>query len=204
MIKGINVFCGTLGAGKTYGTMLAVLSAWKNGYEVYSNMTMFPPEKYSGLYHHISYHDILEVMNKDFIQHGTGKEVILVLDEGWIFFDAYEKTKKDVRILLMSARKNGIHIYITSQRWGLVNINVRAVVERVFIGNSSRFLGVFWSQVRYLEYDIDRNSDNGKLADEPIEEPLLRNGFLYRRRETKIYKLYDTYEKITEMYPMNS
>jgi len=200
MLEGLNVFIGLMGAGKSYGMTLAIYRAWKSGVHVYSIGTLFPPEKYRHLYTKISKEEVWKILNHDFIKSGTGEYVILALDEGWILFDSYDKLKIDTRVLLMSARKNGVNVYITAQRWGLVNINFRAVCDRIFICDSRSFFGL--SLFRYLEFGIQENSDTGQLTDEPVQMPSFFNLGLWRLRKKTMYKYYDTWEKIVAMYPI--
>lgn len=199
MLKGIVIFKGKMGGGKSYGATLAVIRAMKEGHHVYTPARMFPPENLKKFYHVIKPDDIPEIMRTDHIDHGRSpkNEVILYLDEGWIAFNSYIKTNMglDVQAMIMSGRKMGVSVYITAQRWNLIHINIREVATHIFSCESK---GIFH---RYIEYDIDEFSDSAQLNPDPLMGPNILNLWLWRIKSKKVYEYYDSYQDIYDMYP---
>ena len=113
MLEGLNIFVGGMGAGKSYGMTRQIYEAWQKGCMVLSPMKLKPPKKYAHLYRKISAFEIWGIMETEY-----EKDTVLALDEGWIVFNSYVKTKLplDVQIDIMSCRKNRLHVYLTAQR----------------------------------------------------------------------------------------
>lgn len=185
--KGLVVFNGNMGAGKTYGMVREVFCAWNEGIHVFSIMSLYPPEKYKKLYHKISVWDV-----EKFLETAWEYPVILVLDEGWILFDSYVLTKLELetRIQIVSARKHNINIYLTSQRFMAVHTALRELVDTVRYCESYSFL--FFQLHRNLKYEIKNGT--GQLSDESSGAEI----FFFRR---KIANCYNTLETIWDMFP---
>jgi len=119
---------GELGEGKTLAlTYLGLLNHVKKNREVYSNYKL----------NHIPYNYVESVEDLENVRSG-----VLLGDEFWFWIDcrtSLSKGNRVVRNIILKSRKRDFHIFYTSQRFGQMDVAVRAVTDFMIVPALSRY-----------------------------------------------------------------
>lgn len=198
--RGLYMYYGRLGQGKTYAMTADVIEALKNGQVVYTNYPLrwdgFDQRKsrlhlFFGLLGFKRFYEFFPVnwhyieVDEDFHDKlATLTDCIVAIDEAYVAFDSYEMAK-----LSLTKRKNVLHtrhfnrsIWYTTQR----PTNVHVVLR----GNTNVFYRckklMSFPVTLFLREEFDLDADE-KVAD--TQKPLSRKWYLGKK---EIYEAYDT------------
>lgn len=152
---GSSLIIGDFGTGKTYGVENIVYQAKdKNPDDIclISNI----PNLITDIYYNSpeDLRQIIEYMFRFFLESNTNidkynktfRDIILVIDEAQLYFPqdwTSLSSDKDLltklRVILTQCRKRNVKLYLCTQRWKTVNINVRRYTDYIYMYNMQYF-----------------------------------------------------------------
>jgi len=209
----ITGYIGKMRSGKTYAMTREVLKRLNSGEIVFVNyfidwdpldrskfriwlhrLGLVPLYVYpkTNLHFFIDWEEVVNYTN-----------VTVALDEGWQYFDSYQKLSIDKRMRLYQSGKREINFLYTVQRYMMADINLRWSTD-VFI-ESKLFNIPFCNTklIRYKYYDLEEDSDGAKIAKVAIEvspkgmkevDLSLKTRYIFT--SNKIFNAYDTTQDI--------
>ncbi len=170
----IRAYTGRLGAGKTYSMVADARKLFMDGYpQVFTSMASL---KFPGSI----YFPIERIGEIATLERG-----IILLDEAHVSMGSrtWNSTPKEALVALSQLRKNGLHLFFTTQHLDKVDKQLRELVNEV--SDVSNVLG---------RLTICRTLDPNVFDSRERKKPLRTRWFI---RDERIYCLYDTMEKLS-------
>jgi len=212
----IKAYIGKMRSGKTLAMTMEVVRLLNQGRVVYVNYRVnwnpdAPMSPVRRLFHRLGFKkkrypatnlrlfrewsDIQNVAN-----------CTVALDEGWQYFDSYNKLPIEKRMRLYQSGKWELDFLYTVQRYMMTDINLRWSTSEFWESTLYKIPFVSYPLIIYRLYDLDEDGESAKLARKGIDEKgtvvdlsLSRKWFFTRQKH---FDLYDTKEDIysTEHY----
>ena len=143
---------------------------------------------------------------KDWTDVSNVSNCTVALDEGWQYFDSYQKLPMDKRMRLYQSGKWELNFLYTVQRYMMTDINLRWSTDEFFESTLYKIPFLPYPLIIYRQYDLEEDSDGAKLARKAVEpdgkvvDLAVRVRWLFTRK--KHFDAYDTTEDIyaTEEY----
>lgn len=197
----IKAYIGKMRSGKTYKMTQDVLNLLDKGEVVYVNYAINwnPDREVPSMLQVLQRMNFLDIVRypkenlKVFRSWEDVKDVgncTVALDEGWLYFDSYQKLSKDMRRRLMQSGKRRMDLLYTTQRPMQADINLRWATDEFILCKMINipFLPPYFIQ-RHLEL-----YDNNEQAMINYEEPLRIT------REWANKKVMNAYDTLYEIY----
>ena len=212
----IKAYIGKMRSGKTMAMTQEVLRLLNNGEVVYTNykINWNPLAPMSPLRKAIHFVGIKKKRYppsnlrtfRDWDQVQNVSNCTVALDEGWQYFDSYNKLPIEKRMRLYQSGKWELNFLYTVQRYMMTDINLRWSTNEFWESTLYKIPFLSYPIVMYRLYDLDEDGESAKLARKGIDEKgevvdlaLARKWFFTRQKH---FDLYDTKEDIyaTEYY----
>lgn len=137
----------------------------------------------------VDWEDVLHVSN-----------AVIALDEGWQYFDSYQKLPIDKRMRLYQSGKWELTYLYTVQRYMMADINLRWSTDEFWESTMYKIPFLSYPLIVYKLYDLDEDNESAKLARKGIDEKgnivdlALSRRFVFTTK--KMFAYYDTKEDI--------
>jgi hypothetical protein len=205
----IEAYIGKMRSGKTYAMTERVLQLLKSGEVVFTNYDIqWNPEDFSPLqklFHKLGLKKCIVYPQTNLRRFNNWEEVMnfsnatIALDEGWQYFDSYQKLTMEKRMRLYQSGKRELQFLYTVQRYMMTDINLRWATD--FFHESTMYNIPFkkFPLIIYRTYDLDDDNDGAKIAKTAVEitssgqrevSLALKTKWLFTKQ--KIYDAYDT------------
>jgi len=212
----IYAYIGKMRSGKTLAMTLEVIRRLNKGEIVYTNYRInwhpeFPMSPIRKFFHRLGFKkrrypqsNLRRFNNWEEIQNVANCTV--ALDEGWQYFDSYNKLPIEKRMRLYQSGKWELNFLYTVQRYMMTDINLRWSTNEFWESNLYKIPFLRYPLIIYKLYDLDEDGESAKLARKGIDEKgnvvdlaLKRHIFFTRQKH---FDYYDTKEDIyaTEHY----
>jgi len=209
-------YIGKMRSGKTLAMTLEVVKRLNRGEIVYTNyrINWYPEAPMSSIrkfWHILGFKkrrypqtNLRRFNNWEEIQ--TVSNCTVALDEGWQYFDSYNKLPIEKRMRLYQSGKWELNFLYTVQRYMMTDINLRWSTNEFWESSLYKIPFLRYPLIIYKLYDLDEDGESAKLARKGIEadgkvvDLALARRFFFTRQ--KHFDLYDTKEDIyaTEHY----
>jgi len=203
-------------SGKTLAMTLEVVKRLNRGEIVYTNYRInwtpeAPMSAIRQFFHRLGFKkrrypqtNLRRFNNWEEIQNVANCTV--ALDEGWQYFDSYNKLPIEKRMRLYQSGKWELNFLYTVQRYMMTDINLRWSTNEFWESTLYKIPFIRYPLIVYKLYDLDEDGESAKLARKGIEadgkvvDLALARKFFFTRQ--KHFDLYDTKEDIyaTEHY----
>lgn len=207
----IVAYTGKTGSGKTFLMVRHAFVYWKKGWNIYTNTVLYflTYKGYSAIFYVfnwlckllffrlgykgrvgegkiIYFQEIAEILD--------ARDAIILFDEGQVLFNArnWESLPEDFSYKLQQHRKHGLHLFVTCQSLGTIDINYRRLVQKWYhcedvialfgLRNPSLLSLHRWS-LKDVDYLYEANTEVINVPDVKV-----RLFFIHRWRR----RLYDT------------
>lgn len=207
----IIAFIGKQRSGKTVGMTQRVLAALDSGRVCYVNYAikwdnMRPRGVFRMFLHRLGVWKIKRYPATNLRVFRDWSDVLnvagatIALDEGWQYFDSYQKLPIDKRMRLYQSGKWEIDYLYTVQRYMMADINLRWSTDEFWESRLVKIPFVTYPLVIYKLYDLDDDNEGAKLLRHGLNEKgevvdlALRTRLFVTR--AKHFAVYDTKEDI--------
>lgn len=206
----IIAYIGKMRSGKTYAMTERVLKELKRGRVVYTNYKVNwnpeePMSKPRLILHRLGFKkkrypktNLRLFRNWEDVMGVAG--AVIALDEGWQYFDSYQKLPMEKRMRLYQSGKWEIDFLYTVQRYMMTDINLRWSTDEFWESTLYKIPFTTTNLIIYRLYDLDEDNDTAKLARKGIqgdgEVVDLAIAKRFKLTKQKIYNAYDTKEDI--------
>lgn len=146
---------GRMGSGKTLSLVRYAYMYYRQGYKIYSNITLEFPHTKIGLQDLIDYANANIYLDKS----------IVILDEAHVFLDSRASASKKNRIIsffIVLTRKMGCNLFYTTQRYHQIDKRLRDNSDIVIQCSTKDYKGIKFTHnlIMYmLEFGIKTRSD---------------------------------------------
>lgn len=125
----------------------------------------------------------------------------VALDEGWQYFDSYNKLPIEKRMRLYQSGKWELTFLYTVQRYMMTDINLRWTTDEFWESTLYKIPFIPYPIVIYRLYDIEEDSDSAKLARKGVTlEGKVVDLSLARRIYFTNKKAFDAYDTKEDIY----
>lgn len=153
----LSIYFGKPGCGKTTVAVREALNAARRGRNVYINFDIFNVnlEKYPNIY---------RIKNTDvgryFLHDG-----VIIIDEATLFANSRDHKNFDKHLLeyIVQYRHYNVDIYLFSQRYNSVDLNIRSLATSVKYVVKGKLFPI--SRIIHVNYDIMFSADGDKLGE---------------------------------------
>lgn len=132
----------------------------------------------------------------------------VALDEGWQYFDSYNKLPIEKRMRLYQSGKWELTFLYTVQRYMMADINLRWATDEFWESTLYKIPFMSYPIVIYRLYDLEEDNEGAKLARKGIDEKGNVVDLSLARRiyftNKKAFDAYDTKEDIYATYEYRS
>jgi hypothetical protein len=210
----IVAYTGKTGSGKTYMMVYHAFRYWKQGWNIYSNTILFfnAFKGYSlivrgskwlckKLFSRLGYKGRIGegkiVYFQEISEILDARDAIILFDEGQVLFNArnWESLPDDFSYKIQQHRKHGLHLFVTCQSLGTIDINYRRLIQKWYhcedrialfgIRNPSLLSLHTWS-LKDVDYLYEVNTEVINVPD------VQRRLFIIHRWKRRLYDtLYD-------------
>lgn len=199
---------GRLGTGKTYSMVRALHQELMKGTKVYSNFRLYwegynePRSRYKDFLVKHGFHKYKDYP-KENLQYWSSVEEwepltdgIIAIDEGGVYLSSrrWRKMSEEFERKILQSRKDGLHIYFTSQRLGAIDLTLRSLVNKYYECTSR----VVFGRLLFMNFEYDINDEGKRPEKRTIYS---RESFWFNK---KIGNFYDTNEKVYSTLPAAS
>jgi len=212
----IIAYIGKMRSGKTLAMTQEVIKRLNQGRVVYVNYKInwnpdLPMTPVRRFFHRLGFrkrrypkNNLRLFRNWEDIQNIANCTV--ALDEGWQYFDSYNKLPIEKRMRLYQSGKWELDFLYTVQRYMMTDINLRWSTDEFWESRLVKIPFMLYPLIIYKLYDLDEDGESAKLARNGINEKgelvdlSLRSRWFFTRK--KHFDYYDTKEDIyaTEHY----
>lgn len=209
----IEAYIGKMRSGKTYAMTEEVLSRLRKGEVVFTNYAIkWDPEDFTPLqilFHRLGLKKLRVYPQSNLRAFKDWEEVMnfsnatIALDEGWQYFDSYQKLTMEKRMRLYQSGKRELQFLYTVQRYMMTDINLRWATD--YFHESTMYQIPFkkYPLIIYKTYDLEDDDGGAKIAKTAIEitpsgtkETSLALKVRWLFCKQKIFDAYDTKEDI--------
>lgn len=206
----IEAYIGKQRTGKTYGMVRRIKEHLDSGNIVFVNFPM-TYDPYARPWYRFFLHrlgilplrlypttNLRQFLNWEDIMHYTN--AIVALDEGWQYFDSYQKLSIDKRMRLYQSGKREIQFLYTVQRYMMADINLRWSTDVFHESKSWKVPFTHHKLIRYRSYDLQEDNEGAKLektvleidSDGKMTEKDMAIATRWIFTSNAVYKAYDT------------
>jgi hypothetical protein len=207
----IYAFIGKQRSGKTVRMTHYVLKALRQGRVVYANYYInwnpdAPMPWYRFILHKLGIWkykrypktNLRRFKNWDDVLNVAG--CVIALDEGWQYFDSYQKLSIDKRMRLYQSGKWEIDYMYTVQRYKMTDINLRWSTDEFWYSTLYKIPFLSYPLIIYRLYDLNEDEDSATLDRKGIDakgnivDLAIKKVWWFTRK--KHFDVYDTKEDI--------
>lgn len=212
----IKAYIGKMRSGKTLAMTQEVIARLDRGEVVYTNYRVnwdpLAPMSYTRrIFHRLGFKkrrypqsNLRRFNNWEDVQNVANCTV--ALDEGWQYFDSYNKLPIEKRMRLYQSGKWELTFLYTVQRYMMADINLRWSTDEYWESTLYKIPFLPYPLVIYRLYDLEEDNEGAKLArrgikpDGEVVDLSLARRILFTRK--KHFDAYDTKEDIyaTDLY----
>lgn len=127
---------------------------------------------------------------------------VVALDEGWQYFDSYQKLPMEKRMRLYQSGKWELDFLYTVQRYMMADINLRWNTQWFHEARKYDFPSKSWPFIVFHTYDLEEDDEGAKIArkgikpDGSIVDLAVHRRIMWPWTARKLFSLYDTKEDI--------
>jgi hypothetical protein len=216
----IKLYVGQRGSGKTAQCVNDAQWFFKRGYDIYSNVPCWgysPRPKgerlikriFSPYVKTLSYFIYAEDLTEKLKQtYENKRNALFILDESPVFFNSrsWKNTDMDIISALNMSRKTKVHLFITAQRYHLLDKQIRETADYIYMCEKQLIkpFRFFTCMVVLQEYFMESTKSIF------LKKYIKKRKFVWEGSFKKIFKHYDTgqvilprrfYEKFPDLFP---